>query len=194
MKTFIYFVRHAESIFVEGKERTRGLSHKGLNDAISIRDRLFAEEINYFISSPYERAIATIRPLAEIAKAEITIEEGLRERSIGDFLPYSFKDAKQAVYDDFQFSFPNGESSVTAQSRALKVLNSLLSGFAGKKILIGTHGDIMTLMMNYYDKQFDFNFWGSTSMPDIYKLEFEGNKLMSTSRLWGRVEEDNGIS
>ena len=46
VKTFIYFVRHAESIFIEGKERVRGLSDKGMEDAISIRDRLVTEEID----------------------------------------------------------------------------------------------------------------------------------------------------
>lgn len=33
MKTIIYFVRHAESFFVEGMERERGLSDKGISDA-----------------------------------------------------------------------------------------------------------------------------------------------------------------
>ena len=190
VKTFIYFVRHAESIFIEGKERVRGLSDKGMEDAISIRDRLVTEEIDCYISSPYERAIATIRPLAETTKTEIAIDEDVRERSIGDFSPYSFEDAKKAVYDDFSFAFPNGESSATAQHRAVKVLDSILSGYAGKKIVVGTHGDIMTLMVNFYDKRFDFGFWKAISMPDIYRLDFEGNKLVNITRLWKEYEED----
>lgn len=33
MKTTIYMVRHAESPFVFGEEKTRGLSEKGLTDS-----------------------------------------------------------------------------------------------------------------------------------------------------------------
>lgn len=48
-----------------------------------------------------------------------------------------------------------------------------------------THGDIMTLMLNHFDSRYGFDFWEATSMPDIYKLEFdEKNSLRSVSRLW----------
>ncbi|MBA9086191.1 hypothetical protein FHR92_002664 [Fontibacillus solani] len=42
----------------------------------------------------------------------------------------------------------------------------------------------MTLMMNYFDNTYGFEFWESTTMPDIYKLEFEENKLNNVTRLW----------
>ncbi|RCW48605.1 hypothetical protein DFP97_106308 [Paenibacillus prosopidis] len=42
----------------------------------------------------------------------------------------------------------------------------------------------MTLIMNYFDNRYDFEFWESTSMPDIYKLEFEEQKLIEVVRLW----------
>lgn len=33
METIVYFIRHAESVYVEGKERTRELSEQGIIDA-----------------------------------------------------------------------------------------------------------------------------------------------------------------
>lgn len=42
----------------------------------------------------------------------------------------------------------------------------------------------MTLMMNYFDPQYDYQFWRTTTMPDIYKVVFQGQKLVSTTRLW----------
>lgn len=104
---------------------------------------------------------------------DINIEEDLRERNIGDFTPASFMDAKCQVYQDIHFAFPHGESSLKAQARAIKVIEDILENNEGKKIVIGTHGDIMTLMMNHFDKRYGFDFWQSTSMPDIYKLKFE---------------------
>lgn len=184
METIIYFVRHAESIYVEGKERSRGLSEVGKSDSLMIRDLLKGEEIDLFISSPYERSLATIRPTANEYSKEIKVEEDLRERSMGQFQPVSFMKAKQQIYEDKQFSFPHGESSLEAQQRAVKIIDDILEIHKGNKIVIGTHGDIMTLMMNHYDKKFDFDFWQSTSMPDIYKVSFVEKRLISSTRLW----------
>lgn len=80
--TSIYFVRHAESVYVEGKERTRGLTEKGIEHSEVIKDRLISEEIDCFISSPYQRSIQTITPTAEAYLKDIAIVEDLRERSI----------------------------------------------------------------------------------------------------------------
>lgn len=184
METFIYFVRHAESVYVEGKERSRGLSEVGKSDALTIRDILKDEEIDLFISSPYERSLATIRPTANEYLKEIQIEEDLRERNIGEIQSVTFKEAKRQVYEDKQFAFPNGESSLEAQQRAVRIVREILETYEGMKIVVGTHGDIMTLMMNHFDKQFDFEFWQSTSTPDIYKIKFEEKTLISSIRIW----------
>lgn len=182
--TIIYFVRHAESPFIEGMERTRGLSDKGKIDAERIVSFLPTEGIDLFISSPYERAIQTIKPLADACDKDILIIEDLRERQIGVLQEGNFKDAKRKVYGDFSFAFENGESSVDAQKRAIDQLKRILHEHAGKSIVLGTHGDIMTLMMNYFDKQYDFDFWQSATMPDIYELRFEGTKFMQVTRKW----------
>ncbi|AZK47941.1 histidine phosphatase family protein [Paenibacillus lentus] len=184
METILYFVRHAESVFVEGKERTRGLSEQGMKDAETIRTVLKSEDIDLFVSSPYERSIETIRSAANEYRKEIEIEEDLRERTIGDFSPRTFKEAKFQVYKAMDFAFPGGESSIEAQKRAVRVITSIIDRNLGKKIVVGTHGDIMTLMLNYFDKQYDYIFWESTSMPDIYKLRLEGNELIEVIKMW----------
>lgn len=182
--TTIYFVRHAESPYVVGEERTRGLSEKGLRDALIVKELMVNERIDIFISSPYERAIQTIKNLALELAEEIVIEEDLRERVIGDFGNLDFKEAKRKLYNDFDFMYPNGESSHEAQDRAIATVAKVLYDNQGKKIVMGTHGDIMTLMLNQFDEKYDYDFWESTSMPDIYKLSFEGNELRHVERLW----------
>lgn len=62
MQTTLYFVRHGESVFVEGQERNRGLSAKGKLDALTVKEILKVENIDHFISSPYARAVETIAP------------------------------------------------------------------------------------------------------------------------------------
>jgi 2,3-bisphosphoglycerate-dependent phosphoglycerate mutase len=184
MGTTVYLIRHPESVYVEGRERSRGLSRQGQQDALIIKSIMQDKRIDLFVSSPYERAIATIKPLADGHCKEIAIIEELRERAIGDIKDTSFREAKQQVYQDFHFAFAGGESSAEAQSRGVRELLTLIENNEGSSIVIGTHGDIMTLVMNYFDPQFDFEFWQSASMPDIYQLEFAGSRLSSVTRLW----------
>ncbi|WP_438350415.1 histidine phosphatase family protein [Paenibacillus sp. FA6] len=183
-QTRIYFVRHAESPFIEGEERSRGLSDKGMLDSMKVKELLINEGIDVWVSSPYERAIQTIQNLADELFADILIEEDLRERVIGDFSNWGFKEAKRKVYEDFNYTFPNGESSQQAQKRGVEIIEKILNYYQGKRIAIGTHGDIMTLMMNHFDAEYDYFFWGSTTMPDIYKMDFEGLELSNVTRLW----------
>ncbi|MHA7966768.1 histidine phosphatase family protein [Paenibacillus sp. CAU 1782] len=186
--TIIYFVRHAESFYIAGEERSRGLSPKGKNDALRVTAKLEQAGIEIYLSSPYERAIQTISGGAA-KHNDIVLVEDLRERHVGR-IPEghgTFKEAKFMLYDDFQYSFQDGESSLQAQQRAVKALLQLLKVYEGRKIAVGTHGDIMTLMLNYFDKTFHYDFWRSTTMPDIYKLEFEGDALVHVTREWSEL-------
>jgi 2,3-bisphosphoglycerate-dependent phosphoglycerate mutase len=187
MNTYIYFIRHAESVYIEGVERERGLTDKGKKDAAAIRDLLLGEQIDVFVSSPYQRAVHTVKELADAAGQSILIEEDLRERQLSgaDVGKERFMEAKRKLFEEPDFSFPGGESSHEAQNRAGSVMAKLLQRYSGKKIGIGTHGDIMTLMMNRYDETYGYDFWRSTTMPDIYRLEFDqSDKLIEVTRLW----------
>jgi len=184
METILYFVRHAESVFVEGKERIRGLSDQGKKDAEIVKDILKFNDIDRFVSSPFERAIETIRPLAMECQMKIHIEEDLRERRIGEFAPLTFKEAKYRVYEDREFAFPRGESGIAAQKRAVGVIKSLIQEFKGKTIVVGIHGDIMTLILNHFDQTYGYTFWEAATIPDIYKLEYKELELNKVIRMW----------
>lgn len=184
--TVIYFVRHAESIYVEGQEKARGLSPQGRLDAARVADLLSGVHIDHMVSSTYVRAIETIGELADRKGMDIEQIEDLRERAIGQYEPLTFAEAKQKVYDHPGFSFKGGESSEEAQARAVRIVRKLLQEREGQTIVIGTHGDIMTLMMNDFDPRFDFGFWRKTTLPDIYRLEFDGMRMKKVSRHWER--------
>ncbi|WP_020615498.1 histidine phosphatase family protein [Paenibacillus daejeonensis] len=182
MNTTLYFVRHAASVYVEGNERGRGLTEQGQRDASIVRQLLSTVIIDVFVSSPYQRAVDTLGPL--LKGENIHIEENLRERNMGDFAPLSFLEAKQKLYHEFNFSFPNGESSAVAQERAVQAIQPIIHAHAGKIIALGTHGDIMTLMLNYWNVEYGFSFWQASTMPDIYKLVFQGEQLTEGIRIW----------
>lgn len=182
--TTVYFVRHADSVFVPNRERERGLTEQGERDAAKIINILGKEPLDHFVSSPYERAIATIRGLAALHEQEIQLVEDLREREIGIITGVDFKTAKKQVYADFNHAFAGGESSSQAQKRAVEALKRIIGQYRGKRIVVGTHGDILTLMLNFYDPQIGYAFWCSSTMPDVYKAQFDDEILERLERLW----------
>ncbi|HEK9099153.1 histidine phosphatase family protein [Bacillus pfraonensis] len=188
MKTFIYMVRHGESPKTEGNERTRGLTEKGKLDAYRITDILQREGIEVFVSSPYNRSILTIQGLAKRLGQDVVVFEDLKERvfSAGD-KRISDKELMPLLKRSFSnpnFALMGGESNAACQGRAIRVLKELLNTYRGQKVVLGTHGAVMTLMLGYYDIQYDLNFLLHTSKPDIYRMEFHGQELVEVKRLW----------
>ena len=84
MKTYIYMVRHAESPYTEGNERTRGLTPEGMVNANKVTEILKDEGIDIIISSPYARSILTVDGLARQLNLDIKTYEDLRERYFSD--------------------------------------------------------------------------------------------------------------
>ncbi|WP_232696826.1 histidine phosphatase family protein [Brevibacillus daliensis] len=188
MKTFIYMVRHGESPKTEGNERTRGLTDKGISDAYQITELLKGEGIEVFVSSPYQRAILTIQELARRSGQEVLVFEDLKERI---FLNEDNRMPDKELYPLLEKSFSNpnfaltgGETNINCQNRAITVLKELLKIYRGRKVVLGTHGAVMTLMMAYYDNQYDYNFLLQTSKPDVYRMEFNDQELVEVKRLW----------
>jgi 2,3-bisphosphoglycerate-dependent phosphoglycerate mutase len=188
MKTFIYFVRHAISPFTLGKEKERGLSEQGKQDAHKVAQLLIVEDINVIASSTYTRAIETVKVLAYQSNIPILEFEELRERPIAsleyEVAEHELLDAIEKSFEDIDYCLIGGESTREAQDRAIPIIKRLLTEYEGKKIAIGTHGNIMTIIMKYFDNNYGNEFWKQTTKPDIYQLEFEGNKLNTVERIW----------
>lgn len=183
MNTDIYLVRHAHSVYTQD-ELNRPLSEKGLTDAGRISDILLNENIDYVLASPYRRAIQTVEGVAKNIGIDILIEEDLKERKISEIPVEDFNSALNKLWSDWDFSFDGGESNLEAQRRGINLLNKVLKKYAGKKIVMGTHGNIMVLIMNYFDSIYDFNFWKNLSMPDVYKLSFMGNDFLGAKCIY----------
>lgn len=187
MTTYIYMVRHGDSLRTGVDEWTRGLSPKGEEDARRVTACLLHEGINALYSSPYIRAIHTIADLAEVLGQEITLKEDLREKvwmegnrqlADEDLLP-----ALQKMYADPDFALPGGESNRECQGRAVEALQEILQAHEGERVAIGTHGLVMALMMGYFAPEYDLDFLLKTTKPDIYVMAFSEGQLTGVERL-----------
>ena len=188
MSTIIYLVRHGESP-KEGNDRTRGLTDKGYLDAQRVTGILKDEKIDAVVSSPYIRSLLTVEKIAQEIGQEVLVFEDLKERI---FSPENKRlEDKELVqildksFFDSNFSLEGGESNADCQKRAIRVLKELLDTMRDKKVVIGTHGAVMTLMMGYFDSIYDLDFLHSTSKPDIYRMEFNEQELLNVQRIWG---------
>ncbi|QCR31182.1 histidine phosphatase family protein [Lysinibacillus sp. SGAir0095] len=185
MLTNLYFVRHAHSIYTPDELR-RPLSEKGCIDAEKIRQALENENIDIVISSPYKRAIQTVEGIANVINMEVILEEDFKERTLSIEPVEDFNLAITKVWENATFSWPGGESNIMAQKRGIRAMDKLLNTYAGKNVAIGTHGNIMVLIMNYFDKKYNLSFWENLDMPDIYKLTFDNKVLKDVKRIWSR--------
>lgn len=102
--TYIYFVRHAHSIYTP-EERERPLSEKGLQMARNVTAVLKQEQIDFVISSPYKRAMQTVEGVAEHFELSIQIEEDFRERLLSKIPVVDFEQAITRVWENPAFSF-----------------------------------------------------------------------------------------
>ncbi|PGH96736.1 histidine phosphatase family protein [Bacillus thuringiensis] len=180
--TTIYFVRHAHSTYTK-EERERPLSEKGHCDAENVTHLLKDKHVDVVISSPYKRAIQTVQGIANTYKLSIQTEEDLRERLLSTEPVSNFNDAMQNVWEDWSFAYEGGESNDVAQRRAVICMQNILKQYEGKKIVIGTHGNIMVLLMNYFNSKYDLEFWKTLHMPDVYQLNFDKNRFISAERI-----------
>ncbi len=187
MKTTIYMVRHAESPYDEGDERTRGLTEKGKRNAEKVTKLLIGEGIDMVISSPYSRAVLSVEGLAQHLNVEVETFENLRERNFSSEYIHDLMYEIRENFYNFDYALPGGESNADCQKRAIEALKAILKEHQGKSVVIGTHGLVMTLMMNYFDSTYGLEFLDQLKKPDIYKMEFEDLKLKEVSRIWEEV-------
>lgn len=186
--TNIYLVRHAHSTY-SADERNRPLSEKGKSDAQLITQVMKSKSIDVVLSSPYKRAFQTIQKIANYSQLHIDIVEDFKERKLADIPIEDFNSAILKLWQDENYAHTGGESNLVAQARAINALNDVLKKYKNKNIVIGTHGNIMALIMNHFSKKYDYTFWSKLEMPDIYKLTFEEFSLIDIQRV-KRVTND----
>lgn len=71
MKTNIYFVRHAEPDYSVRDDATRPLTKGGELASVTVAGYFEDKDIEIVLSSPYKRAMDTLKPFAEKSGLEI---------------------------------------------------------------------------------------------------------------------------
>ena len=175
--TTVYFVRHAEPNYDNHDDVSRELSPKGLQSSKDLVNSFAGIQIDTFYSSPYLRAIDTIKPLADSRGRSIHLIPDFRERKITDYWIEDFTGFTEKQWTDFHYYLPGGESLSMVQERNIRSLEPLLQVHPDQTILIGTHGTALSTIINYYKPDFQLADFHRIKhiFPWIVQFEFQGS-------------------
>ncbi len=176
----IYVVRHCEA---EGQAPDAQLTAAGAEQAEKLAEVLMDKNIDYIISSPYERARRTIKPLSDKIAVAIVLDERLTERVLSEKNHPEWRDMLRKTYDDLDLCYAGGESGHAAMSRAVSVVTEALS--SGKKnIVLVSHGNLISLLLKHFDDRMGFKEWASFTSPDVFHLAFSADQKPRIHRIW----------
>lgn len=207
MKTIVYLIRHSEplkdinniinndNLQLQNEKTCLSINGEILASKISKLDEL--QNIDILFSSNYVRTISTAKYIANENNIKINVVEELGERKFGinnwNELPENFE-MKQFVDENYKIG--NGESQKEVRERMNNVLIDILDKYKNKKIAIVSHSTaILYLLKKFVDIDNEgnctfegncfFNCMNNWNYCEIFKLEFEENKLIDIENIKG---------
>lgn len=174
-KTRLLLVRHAiaePSPLVE--EAAWPLAPAGHDQAKGLADALHGEEIGEIWSSPYRRSIDTVAPLAERLACPSKLHAGLRERRWADTWLDDFAPHLERSFLEPDFKLPGGESAREALRRFDAALIEIASITQSERVVVGTHGNVLSLFLRSLDPAVDIQFWQNLPYAAVYPVDWDG--------------------
>lgn len=178
MPTTLLLIRHAQSVPDRAiPEEEWPLSDAGRAQAQTLTSLLSRLGANNVVSSPYIRAVDTVRPFAERQHLPIAIEPDLRERLLTREWFASEAElfaALRRMHADLNFAYPDGESGHACRTRFMTALSSIAAANEGGCVAIATHGAVISHLLSCLDETLPFEFWHRIRNPHLFHLEWQG--------------------
>ncbi len=184
-ETTVYFVRHAESDITVRQDDIRPLTEKGMADAQALVAKFEGIHLDAIYSSPYLRAEQTVLPLAKARRMPIYEQWVFRERKVGAGWIEDYDAFARQQWADHEYKLDEGESIAEVQRRNMAALDGLLKRYAGKSIVIGTHGGCLGAIRNHYDAAFGYQQFLELlpKMPCVVRMVFLGERCVEVLEL-----------
>ncbi|HEX6264570.1 MAG TPA: histidine phosphatase family protein, partial [Actinomycetota bacterium] len=107
-------------------------------------------------SSPLERCIETLEPLATARRLEMRTSEALIEMDAGNWTGRTLPSLRRTKLwgtvqrSPSRFQFPSGESFVDAEARLLDQIERIVARHPRGRVVVGTHGDLVGMLVSHY--------------------------------------------
>ena len=178
----ILLIRHAQSApSADVAEPDWPLSDLGESQAETLVSHLSDHPIDAIYASPYQRARATVTPLASERGHTVGIQDDLRERTLADGPLPDWRDQLARTWADFDYRLPGGESSRQCQQRVVPCLTALAESHRGESIVVCSHGNAIALFLNSIDAGFGFDAWSAMPNPALYHARYDGEWWLGES-------------
>ncbi len=190
MTKFI-LIRHGKAE-MSGEDHLRKLDDDGLVQANSLCKKLlniFTGNVKIY-SSPFVRAVQTIKPFADKIGQEIKLCEELKEIKMGKSEKLSKHEIIKKMWEDENFKTENGVSQSENYKDIKPFLSNLFENNNQDNVILVTHGNLLGIIIkHYFKKNFGFDEWKIMSMPDLYELSYEADKEVSLKRNVNDIEK-----
>jgi probable phosphomutase (TIGR03848 family) len=139
--------------------RTGGvpLDERGRAQAEDLVRRFDGIRLTAVYSSPLERCVATVEPLANARRLPIVVREDLVEMEAGSWTGRSLPQLRRQkrwsalLAEPSAFTFPGGgEAFVDAMTRAVAEVRRIARRHRRGRVAIATHGDIVRILMTHF--------------------------------------------
>ena len=155
--TTLFLIRHGLTA-VTGKTlygRTPGvpLDIRGRAQADALAERFVPIRLTAVYSSPLDRCVDTMAPLAARQHLDVVPREGLIEMDVGAWTGRPLAQVrrtrlwKELIHRPSEFRFPDGESFADAQARALDEIQAIATRHPRGRVAVGSHGDIIRMLI-----------------------------------------------
>jgi len=180
MNTTIYLIRHCQAT---GQEPDAVLTAEGEKQAEKLADFLSDAPIARIVSSPFVRAVQSIKPLAHRLRLQIETDPRLQERVLSNSSLPHWRENLQQTFEQLDLRFPGGESSREAMQRAGAAVQDILHQQPTSAIAIVSHGNLSTLLLKYFDEAIGFSTWETMTTPDVFCIQPDEGGT-SITRIW----------
>jgi 2,3-bisphosphoglycerate-dependent phosphoglycerate mutase len=150
--------------------------HRRLTPAGEAQARLLAAELTSpapaaVISSPYLRAVQTVRPTADACGLTVTTDHLMREWDSGLAPTPDYARHHAASWADPARTRPGGESLDQLTRRAGAALTALAARYDGAPVIVGSHGTfIARALIAFGAPEIDWHFSRGMPMPAVYRI------------------------
>ena len=173
--TGVFFVRHAEPNYDNHDDMLRELSERGMKDRKKVTEFLSDKDIDVVFSSPFKRAVDTVKDFADRKGLNVNVIDDFRERKVDSDWIEDFSAFTEKQWADFNYKLSDGECLKEVQDRNVSALFNVLQDYPGKNIVIGSHGTALSTVINYFDPSFGFSDFDKIRfvMPWIVEFVFD---------------------
>ena len=169
--TTLILVRHAQSAPDPAlPDRDWRLSEKGQRQATELAPVLAELGVDALASSPFLRAVETLRPYADAAGLQTVVDEDLRERALGGWMP-DVADVEAAVrqmHADIDFQLEGGESGRACVARFEAALGRVIAANPGRTVAVGSHGGVLGHLIARQNVPLPDQFWRQIRNPHLF--------------------------